>query len=326
MFKSGFLFVNSNLNVEGKLPVNLIENYTFRRARDDEIDHIRNYQEGYQNQGVTKLFLDRFCVDITLYKTDSGLQAAEYPMLPRDQWRYWVIAYEEQNLGYPKLVNAAKLLETDFELGLEVYFPEADQRGMPSGCRLPHADFDPLDRDFAEMFEPPRTLTVDSIAEIPKLIAKIQETSERLPFFQNALRTFILVDSRLALPDFRIVGFFSVIEALITHKPRAAETLDSISHQVVNKAILLCKRFKRRIDPIQFFALNKTDYTEEKVWKALYSLRSCIAHGDTPDLQKKDFRIFKNRQAPPRFLREVIKELLILALNEPSLVQDLRNC
>ncbi len=117
------------------------------------------------------------------------------------------------------------------------------------------------------------------------------------------------------------IGYFSIIEALITHAPRLDESLDSISHQLKNKLILLRKRFERKIEYSSYFL----DTKEKTIWALLYSYRSHIAHGGIPDFTKK-FQVLKSKEVVLDFLRENIKCLILCSLREPELMSDLKNC
>ncbi|WP_298918316.1 HEPN domain-containing protein [uncultured Nostoc sp.] len=116
---------------------------------------------------------------------------------------------------------------------------------------------------------------------------------------------------------FKILGLFTIIEFLITHKP--INKRDSITQQVTNKINLLSKRFSKKLDYSQFF-LNTPEST---VWKKLYAYRSNIAHGDQPDFAK-DLLVLKDDFTAKKFLKLVVKMLLQHSLIEPQLYTDLK--
>jgi hypothetical protein len=116
---------------------------------------------------------------------------------------------------------------------------------------------------------------------------------------------------------------FSIIEALITHKPSGPETKDSITHQIKNKMNLLRKKYHREIPISDYFGDNPAP----KVWGMLYDYRSVLAHGDEPDFEKiNKHKILKDQRTISLFLKENIKELILLALHDPEFIADLREC
>ena len=78
--------------------------------------------------------------------------------------------------------------------------------------------------------------------------------------------------------------------------------------------------------PVNYEALG---YSAQKVWGALYSFRSCLAHGSTPDFKDSDFKPIGKIGGPDElrdFTENVLKKLLVHTLSEPDLVDALKNC
>lgn len=142
------------------------------------------------------------------------------------------------------------------------------------------------------------------------------------PFIKKALSKFSILKQIPQDSELLILGYFSIIESLITHAPRSNETLDSINHQIANKIILLRKRFDRTINYSEYFDCSGN---EETIWKKLYSYRSCLAHGSEPDFTNK-LRLLKDKKTVCSFVQEVLKLIIIISLREPELISDLRNC
>ena len=84
---------------------------------------------------------------------------------------------------------------------------------------------------------------------------------------------------------------------------------------------LLSKRFERPLDYKSFFGIDSSD----KVWGKLYDYRSHLAHGDEPDFGKR-FKILQKSANAIKFLKEASKLLIKLALAEPQLISDLKQC
>jgi hypothetical protein len=140
-------------------------------------------------------------------------------------------------------------------------------------------------------------------------------------YVRRALASY---DSLRAIPsgmEIRVLGYFSIIESLVTHAPRSVETLDSINHQIVNKLILLGKRYERKILTSSYFSPAQ----DEKIWKLLYNYRSCLAHGSVPDFQGSH-QLLKSQVSVFEFIHEVVKELIIYGMRNHEFLSDLKNC
>jgi hypothetical protein len=116
------------------------------------------------------------------------------------------------------------------------------------------------------------------------------------------------------------LGYFAILESLITHQPRPTDTIDSITRQVKQKVMLLDNRWQPRID-YRPFGENKPD----TIWKIMYSYRSCLAHGAKPDF-KGDLQLLGDPDRALNPLKQTVKGILRQALIEPQLILDLRNC
>jgi hypothetical protein len=65
--------------------------------------------------------------------------------------------------------------------------------------------------------------------------------------------------------------------------------------------------------------------SHDQLWRKLYAYRSAIAHGDRPDFAK-ELAVLRDTDAVHRYLSDLIAQLLEVALREPLLVGDLREC
>ena len=116
------------------------------------------------------------------------------------------------------------------------------------------------------------------------------------------------------------LGYFAILESLLTHQPKPADTIDSITRQVKRKIILLDNRWQPRIDYSPF-----PKSAPERIWSVMYSYRSCLAHGGDPDF-KKELHLLVDGNSALRLLRQTVKAVLRPTLVEPQLILDLRNC
>jgi len=117
-----------------------------------------------------------------------------------------------------------------------------------------------------------------------------------------------------------LLGYFALIESILTHAPKLSDPYDSITRQIKSKMALLHERFEFAPD-YRVFGEVKPD----KIWSSLYSYRSKVAHGSQPDFSK-DLKIIKSHETALYFIRSATRALLAQVLKEPKLIRDLQQC
>jgi hypothetical protein len=170
-------------------------------------------------------------------------------------------------------------------------------------------------------FKDPAGIQISEIKEITENYQKLKALETCHPLVYKAARRFHSLRSLPRTSELLVVGYFAIIETLIAHKPRLQESLDSINHQLQSKMILLSKRFRRDFDYVLYFG----NLGQEKIWKQLYAYRSAIAHDNSVDFNS-EFKSLKNPTNVLMFLQEMVKSLLLLGLEEPVFLNDLKNC
>ena len=81
-------------------------------------------------------------------------------------------------------------------------------------------------------------------------------------------------------------------------------------------------------EPIKFqlYFSGANTNTLETIVDKLYQFRNDIAHGNMSDFDK-DLSIFKNRRTEIlKFLIELLRKILIFAIENPQLTKDLKEC
>jgi hypothetical protein len=318
--QSGIAFIIDPIDVTGALPVELIEGHVFRHATEGEVALLKShFREGD--------FIDAQ-LRWHLHENDQVARAQaqqtttwESVPLPRERWRYWVITYEGGNGRLARLSLPFLLLKTDFQVGYEIFFSRPSQGGESRGF-LTHGAVVEGRRTPGRGLRDVRTLDATellNVREYQRLCSQVLD--EECSFIKTAMQNYMNLEHLPALSDMLVVGYVAVIEALITHKPRRAETLDSIGHQVRNKMVLLGKRFGRRISHTEFFS----EIELGTMWDKLYGFRSEIVHGMHPTFDGV-FQILSSKDAVISYLRDNVKELILTALREPSFVIDLKRC
>lgn len=318
MLKSGLAFVASHIKVEGELPTTLIPGHVFRRAREEEIALI---QEQLQ-RSMRGQFYQWVHYEATIREEHEGTSTTFHvEPLPPDQWKYWVVAFEPNNHAIHEVETVGLLLPTDLEFAFQIYFSEPAQSGEVRGMQImPLHIFEKYSsHDYA--FKNATSLTSQQLATIGELWPLYKNMPAEFSFVASALDNFSALRRVPLQSSLSVVGLFSIIESLTTHAPRLTETLDSINHQITNKVILLRKQYARPVKPDQYFLTS----TEEKIWKKLYGYRSSIAHGSVANFNA-EYQVLRDHTTVAQFLRDNVKELIILALRNPEFMSDLRRC
>jgi hypothetical protein len=136
-------------------------------------------------------------------------------------------------------------------------------------------------------------------------------------------RVFKLVFELMDLPRFsplQILGYFAVLESILTHAPNPDDRYDSITRQIKQKLALLNKRWKPPLDYSAFSGLS-----HDKVWSKMYAYRSAIAHGSTPNFAG-ELSVLGKAESADLLISEAVRKTICQALEEPQLLADLQNC
>ena len=318
MFKSGLAFIATHIDVAGDLPAEICNGYFLRKARQSEIGEIntRLMEKSFKGFSQWPPYSYRMLV------TEDGPRRNYTPEpIPEDQWRYWVVAFSGNGNEIYDIQKILLLLSPELEFAFNVHFEHPDQQGAAKGWSSIPSHIVDTYAMFSAAFPKAKTVNSKDICAMGKYYKVWKSLPDEYSFIGRALESFASIRTIPSRSDLRIVGYFSVLETLITHQPRSAETLDSITHQIANKAVLLNKRFTRAINPSDFFPQSD----ERALWKKLYSYRSQVAHGTHVDLAKEN-SVLKGREQVQNYLNEFLKQLLMYALMEPAFIADLREC
>lgn len=318
MLNSGLSFIASCLQIEGALPIELTSRHTLRAATDTEIEILRRQIKRDCPESQSPWIVYESSVREECHGNGT---TRHFEALPRDQWRYWVIAFEGTNNELHELECLLLLLPVDLEIEFTLMYDQTSQQGDVSGVFNRVFRFYNRYSPFNVAFGQIEQLTAAEISRVATLFQLQRDLPQEFEFIKTSMKSFLDLRSMPSHSPLLIVGLFSIIESLITHAPRLTETLDSINHQITNKITLLRKFYSRQVLPQNYFQ----DSSEAAIWKKMYSYRSSVAHGTPVDFHK-DLRPLKDRETVVLFLRNNIIELLILALNRPDLISDLRKC
>jgi hypothetical protein len=245
----------------------------------------------------------------------KGVYAASYTMtyLSPDEHSYWVAAYEALQDGY-EVHWASQLTSYPLECGAFVRWHQSASCGVASEAVRAFGD--------AAAREPEPFLILDAgaIEELSRVSAKFRQHDHGALDLSTRVQNYLRLN---ALPnrELRTLGYFSMLESLLTHAPQPHDPTDSIGRQIQGKMVLLGHRFDR---PLQYDSLD-VGIKPKTAWSKLYGYRSSLAHGGTPDFES-DFRCLQNASVAEGFVRRALVSVMRQALEEPQLVIDLKGC
>ncbi|MBD2570924.1 hypothetical protein [Anabaena lutea] len=302
-----FAFVANPLTIDCELPFEIIEGWYLQKANDMQIDDIRSI---LYSMGDNHLGFKHEC-EAVLEQNNS------YRRMPREKWNYYVISFLENNKEtFMRLQLAANLAEIDLELGLS-WLSELQKYEISFTVNfMTYLGNWKLNPDL----EKNKHLEIENLLELKSIFDKIKHfDATKYPHIAKCIDNFYHLNRLPIDSDFVIIGFFGIIESLITYNP--GDKGASLKHQIRKKIPLLVKRFSCKVEYEIFF----NPCSEDKLWSTLYDYRSCIAHGNESDF-KKQLSLLKSRKTVLIFLKSFLKKLINHSMTEPQLYIDLKEC
>ncbi|HEU0049225.1 MAG TPA: hypothetical protein VFQ43_16665 [Nitrososphaera sp.] len=210
----------------------------------------------------------------------------ELVLLPPDQWRYFVLTFPILEERFPPLEYVLDLAPVELEVGFKFFQWDAITKGFSV---QPSRVFQVLQGgafDDQEFFIQVTRRDIDVIA---RLLRQLQSHDEKLIPLQPLLNQLYQLKTLPFHSPLRFLGYFGLLESLLTHAPKPDDRYDSITRQVKTKLALLENRWSSRLD---YSAFNET--RPGKIWTKMYSCRSQIAHGTAPNFDRGEMAALKS--------------------------------
>lgn len=310
------------LSVEVETPFEVIPGHILRQATIHEIENIRNLLKQFDVHGHNHIrLLESKDIRPTIGSPPYIMNESFVGTTNPNEWRYWVVEVTYTNPGSQYhhidfLEIQSRLLDTLLRFGLRFLLNEdGTVRNASSGLRSS------IGADAFQCFHAPwRTQRIDEnyIKQLRELHRLYFAPSRGRENIVNAIQKYHhLAAIGREHPLFGL-GIFAVIESILTHDSKGV--YDSLGRQIRTKMELLNHRFDSPLDMSLFQKM-----TFDKLWKELYSYRSCLAHGKHPNFDC-EFKSLRSEANTIDFLENAAKRLLIQALKEPDLITDLQEC
>jgi Apea-like HEPN len=312
IYRSVHLIANA-ISIEEMLPINLEDDLTLRRASDFEIQELKN---------LIRKSTGDFSTPFTLY--ESIISPAEsdgfsYSYPGKDNWNYYVFSDDKGGSSVYKFHKFLLLLDPSLELSARIVLELNDQEDqntkLGKGTHLidPHL----VERYYGYMTQKGlrSSFILEDFRKIADLKKRLNNLDKKYEFIKDSFD--LLWDSRNLKENskFRVISYFSIIEGLLTHKPKP-NLSDSLTHQLVNKLNLMINLTSNR-SVIE----GKLGIDSNKIIKDLYDYRSAIAHGS-----KIKSKYFKSENEILKILSSITKILIIYSIENPEFIFDLKEC
>lgn len=233
-----YTFILNNIQPDFTEEIEVIPKHFFRNANQNEIENIKSTIKSLG--GPYLPFFDTPVYESKWKKEDcNGSQ--DYFYAGPDKWRYYVIAFEGNNSKINVLQYASNLIKNHMDFGFTIL--KMHPEGMGIAFSNSFRTIYQYHNDPMLYFKEPSILTENDMRLISEYHDLIEQFSDNFPFIKKAVSKLSILKQIPPDSDLLILGYFSIIESLITHAPRSNETLDLINHQIANKIILLRKRF-----------------------------------------------------------------------------------
>jgi Apea-like HEPN len=298
--------------IDGASELELIPGHTLRKATTEEIVVLKEILVEY---GAP--IAGRYFFPWELEKKAAGL----FDTAPEVDWKYFVVAFSGTNQGVHLLEQAFALHDSNLKIGFTTMNWRSSKTTALHAGRFFQAlqenslaiQADTIDEHLASV----DTAQASQIGELARLFSEHVAADIDI---QRVCRQLLNLQALDGHTDVAFLGYFSVLESLLVHKPDPKDPNDSITRQVKKKLTLLNNRWAPELDYSAFGSLKP-----EAVWVKMYEMRSAIAHGDAPDF-KKDLKSLKDLATARSLLIKAVRAVARQALYEPRLVADLREC
>jgi hypothetical protein len=309
-----FAFVLNVSRLVGGSSLEIIPGHILRRANEEEIR--------FTKKVIASLFAEHS--DGGLWETRGPKPGqSKFVKLPKRQWRYFVIEFSGGNQEIELLERALSVAPCRLDVGFILSVASFRGGKLPVCLYHPPRLFQSLSAmSYAAGSARGLTISVNKsdAEQVRKIYLKLAKNDNRIVDLD---KVFKLVFELKDLPRFsplQVLGYFAVLESILTHAPNPDDRYDSITRQIKQKLALLNKRWNPPLDYSGFSGLS-----HDKVWSRMYAYRSAIAHGSTPSFVG-ELSVLGKAENANLLICEALRKTICQAIEEPQLLADLQDC
>jgi hypothetical protein len=305
-----FAFVLNVKELVNTNSVAIAPGYTLRKAQNTEIEYIKEFLKENGAPYGTGIW------------EDKSIASGKIPKLPKKLWRYFVIEFENDDPNLDLLEATLAVAPCSLDIGFAKI--KVNVRGVIRPACLYHAPslYQSISALYLASTERDKLLLSVGNAEGSHINNVFRLMAEHDHGILELTRVGELLLDLKDLPRFsplQILGYFAILESVLTHQPMPDDRYDSLTRQITNKLALLNRRWDPTFD---YSPLGGASH--EKIWPLMYAYRSAIAHGVKLDFTKK-LALLKNADVANALVIDAVRKTIRQAYVEPRLVKDLHD-
>lgn len=305
-----FAFVLNVKELVNTDSVAIAPGYTLRKAQKTEIEYIKEFLKENGTRYDTGIW------------EDKPIASGRVPKLPKKLWRYFVIEFENDDPDLDLLRAALAMAPSSLDIGFAKI--RVNNRGVIRPACLYHAPS--LYQSISALYlaNTGRDKLLLSVGDAEG--SHIKDVFRLMAGHDHGILELTRVGELLLdlkdLPHYsplQILGYFAILESVLTHQPRSDDRYESLTRQITNKLALLNRRWNPAFD---YSPLGGASH--ERIWPQMYAYRSAIAHGNKLDFKTK-LALLKNADVANALITDAVKKTIRQAYVEPHLVKDLHD-
>lgn len=308
MYGGGFYVISTNASFPNKtLPFEISESYCIASPAALEVGV---FETNLKDAGYFSRKIVPFGSEKKVIEENGDL---------RTRWEHaethdiYIIKFKNFNRNMDQLNYAGSLLTPKLRFTMQtVYSNETESEVSIRGL----SSYSDLELMAAGSLEDRAQYSHEDLLEFKSLFS-ILVSLDVESRYNGVLQLFHGTDNIPRQSNLLTLSYFSTLEALLTNGRSEGE---SITNQLIYKTTLLLN-MSGTIDHTTLF--QGINY--EKLWKKLYKLRSCIAHGNKFDF-KNELASLKDIDTVNIYLDKVVQKLIIFSIKNQKLVDDLKQC
>ena len=314
--RNQFIFILNYLEPQVTLPIEIVDGYWLKRPDAEQLDIIKDFLRKNVPESGMKNYSNIYEQSFN-YVQEETKSELRFTDLTEENQKYFIIENETgSKSNLEDIVSSCELSKFSLHIGVKFIFGNSIYQSDHSSI---FSFFDQSKFDsylIGLQISNAHKINVDDINEIKEIYKLLASLDTKFSYLKSMIKNYINVQSLPSDSKFKTLGYFSILESLITHEPK--DSGDSIAKQLYSKIILINNQLG---SPIDFKSLFKMEI-KASITK-LYDYRSSITHG------KYDYTIpleLKNDHYVCSSIALIVRRIIVYTLQNPQLINDLKSC
>lgn len=305
-----FAFVLNVKDLAQADSVTIAPGYFLRKAREAEIKYIKKFLDEYGTSDCTQIW------------EKKPPLSGKFLELPKNLWRYFVIELKNDKPNLDLLEAALAVASSSLDIGfvkIKITIGNVTRPACFYHGPSIYQSLDALARTTTGRDDLMLSVGTAEGSEINDVFRRMAEHDDGLIELTRVVELLLDLKDLPHSSPLQILGYFAILESVLTHQPRPDDRYESITRQITNKLALLNNRWNPSFD---YRPLGGAMHG--KIWHQMYAYRSAIAHGGKLDFRSK-LALLKNEGLANRLIVDAVKKTIRQAYVEPRLLRDLRD-